>query len=299
MHLVAPPSMADAPARPRRDALRKKDKPAFVQMVRTERGTMPQRAAAPPPAPVSGATKAAARAGVGPPASAPARQPRIVPRLPDRAPGPHHGAPPGWPAQSRQTGPPRDWLARVERGAPQDWLDRVARRPSPLPKAAGAPLARRMARALALVLPPLRKGAVPRQAMPDRTAVTDLPVLARAPPAGAARPHPKAWPDAGTGNADSLAPQFPVAPGSDAPWSARAAGMAAPLRVVRPPHWQGPLSAPGHDPAAAPLAGPWPPLPPAAPEPDPDGAAAALREHERLRRIDLEQRGIGWNAWLS
>lgn len=311
----AQPGMAEAAAYPGRAAARQSGQAPPTRLVRTERGSVPKRAGAP----------AAAPGRVLPPQAVPGRftpQPRSARSLPSapsalppEAPGPYGGAPPGWPARPGLGGPPHDWLARVERSAPQDWIARVARQSAPAPHSARP--GRRMARALASVLPHVRSMLASARVMPQRTTVGERPGLAPEPVRAAARAlpterklpdagpaalaDPQAWPGLGSGKRDRLAPRWPAAPEAGEPGTPTAPGMFAPLRGAAPPHWQESAPAPAScaDAAQRPLTGLWPALPPPGFEPGGMGAAAALREHDRLRRIEVEQRGIGWNAWLS
>jgi hypothetical protein len=294
LHIVAPPGMPDA--RSGRRVVRQGGKPALARLVRAARVSMPQRASAPPAKPVpAGAAKAAAASVSRPSPEVVRQRPSTVKRVPPGAPVAHAGAPPDWQARAGQAGPPRDWLARVERAAPPDWVERMARQSAPAPQSVR--VGKRMARALELVLPRLRSAV--RLA---RMKVAASPLRAAPPGAGTrdpAPPYPKAWPILRAAKREDLAPHFTVAAGAAAPWLAPPPDADESPHGALLPNWQEPVSTLRHHAAELPPTGPWPPLPPLEGEPEGDVAAAALREHERLRRIDVEQRGIGWNAWLS
>jgi len=93
-------------------------------------------------------------------------------------------------------------------------------------------------------------------------------------------------------------PSWPNAPGRPLPSRNDSVPVIADPRLSAPERMgrASPVRS-GNDPGV----GPWPPLAPFPCLDDADADAgetgwAALREHERLRRIDLEQRGYSWNA---
>lgn len=314
LHIVAPADRPDAPASPARGAPRQGGE-RVARLVRTERGSMPQQSTALPATSVPNKAQAALpprpKAPVGGAARAqlPAAQ-RLASGASRSRPGvagsPQYARPASQP-RSGPAAPPADWLARVERAAPQDWIDRVARSAS-LPRSRSERFSQRMVRVLSSALPRLRNAGAAVRVAPGRRKAADNPALARAPlkahnagasavsPDPAAPPVPLARAHRGPDRLGQ-APHRPAPQGGDGPWPGPPrVGEALPAAG---PDWPQAQSILRSRCVPGPLTGPWPPLPPSEPEPERETAAAALREHERLRRIDLEQRGIGWNAWLS
>ncbi len=294
-------ALPDALSQP--DTLAKPARPAAAsaRLIRTERATPPRRLAVQPPTPIRTEPAASVQARRAKPAPAAARVPPTTP--------------PGWPGGAARPGPPPDWAARTVRSAPPDWLERVARQ-SQAPRAAPASLVRRLARVLTRVFPNPRSATAAARAKLDHAAPARPPKLVSVPsgvPAPAPAPgtdlprhardnapeRPAMWAGKRSTAPVSLAPQFAVPKGFEDPWPAPVQARPRQRPEAPPFQWPGPPFSVRKRPAARPLPGPWPTLPDPVPDGDGNASAGALREHERLRRIDVEQRGIGWNAWLS